>query len=177
MERSPTRPCGSSRSWSERILCVSRGHASEQLVKTKSATQTFPSKSSLPNGRPRSSVSENAGSCPNSGSAGGLLSPKGGGTGRPRANAATTATQATASDVRVCSVSSSPPLSPRAAGETTPRSPCQTPRNRPLCPRKRPRAFHAEGAEERESAEDPVFEKRISSASSLFLRALCVKRL
>ena len=53
-----------------RILACSFGQASAQEVKTKSAIQTRPSKSSRPNGLSCSSTSENGGSSASTGSSG-----------------------------------------------------------------------------------------------------------
>src|SRR5439155_2002461 len=86
--RGPTVRGGWSGSCSERLRRVNRRHASEQLVKTKSATQTLPSRSSRANGRPRSSVSEKGGSRPRSGSAAGFCLSRSGATGIAKASAA-----------------------------------------------------------------------------------------
>src|SRR4051812_46117873 len=73
MESSPMLPpcsSGSSLSWSFLIFDCSRGQASAQEVKTKSAIQTRPSRSSRRKALPSSATSEKAGSCASTGSSG-----------------------------------------------------------------------------------------------------------
>src|SRR5712664_2059125 len=62
-------PCSSGirRSWSFFILACSRGQASEQEVKTKSAIHARPSRSPLPKALPSSETSEKAGRSPSVG--------------------------------------------------------------------------------------------------------------